>query len=110
MAKKTKDKPYVHKPNVGAKRGGGSIDEQIAKLKAGMSKKDLAEVDSWVADPTQHDKIRLAFKLLPKASTRAIVLSKRETETYQQIKDAAGASAADKWKASRLEDKAKNKK
>ena len=106
MAKKTKDKPNVHKP--GAKRGGGSIEEQIARLEAGMTKAQITEAQALVDDPGRHDVVRLSFKKLPKASTRAITLSKREMEVYQQIVKAAGQPAADKWRAFRLEEKVKH--
>lgn len=80
------------------KAGAGTKDQQIAKLKARMTKAKIKEVEDWVADPSEHDAIRLASKLLGKVKK----LSVRQQATYEQIKEAAGKDAAEKWRASVL--------
>lgn len=54
-------------PKQKTQRGGGNLDEQIDRIKEGMTAAQIKQAEGIVND---HDpnQIRLAFKLLPKGS------------------------------------------
>lgn len=91
-------------------RGGGSIADQIAKLEASMSAADVKEAKSLAADPAKRDILRLAFKLTPKASTRALVLSAREQSERERIAKLLGQNAAEEWEKGVLREKSEKRK
>lgn len=100
MAKKTAE----------VKRGGGNIKSQIAKLEKGMDDADIKEARELAQDESKSAIVRLAFKLLPKASTRALVLSKREVAEKARIVKLLGSEAGESWERGVLKEKQAAKK
>lgn len=90
-------------------RGGGSIQDQIKKLEKSMKTEDVKAARALAGDESKSAIIRLAFKLLPKASTRALVLSKREQAERARIVKMLGEQAGETWEAGVLKEKAEKR-
>lgn len=91
-------------------RGGGSIADQIAKLEKTMTAEQVKEARVLASDPTKRDVLKLAFRLTPKASTRALVLSTREQAEKARIVKLLGVDAGDSWERGVLREKGEKRK
>jgi len=86
-------------------KGGGTLATQIQNLESQLNEKQCAQAKKMAEN--EPSVVRLAFKLLGGKPARAQGLTKRNEQTFQQIKEEIGEGAAEKWKANRIDEKGK---